>query len=198
MEASDIFDRLLEAPESEQIANVFGGDKRHAQLVMNHKTWLDDIRHERPNPDKHYRIGVYIRYFNQTKYPNYLYYHKKRFEDAIALCPNWTIVDFYTDKGATAPNMETAPEWSRLLDDCDDGKIDLILTQKISNVSKKMHEVTFCARALAARTPPVGIYFVSEDLFTLATYYQEDLRDPVFFPTPDWKVLPDGEEESYG
>ena len=26
----------------------------------------------------------------------------------MALCPNWELVDFYIDEGATAPNMESA------------------------------------------------------------------------------------------
>ena len=129
-----------------------------------------------------------------NKYENYLSYHKKQFADTIALCPKWTLVDFYIDEGASAPNMETAPEWSRLLMDAMDGKVDLILTQKVSNVSKKMYEVTFCARMLARQNPPIGIYFISEDIFTLASYYQEDIKDLFFFPTPDWKVLPEETE----
>lgn len=78
--------------------------------------------------------------------------------------------------------MENAEDWSRLLDDCMTGKVDLIITQKISNVSKKISEVTWCARLLASLEKPVGIYFVSEDVFTLASYYMQDLRDTVFLP----------------
>ena len=88
------------------------------------------------------------------------------------MCPDWSLVDFYIDEGATAPNMETAPEWSRLLQDALDGKVDLIITQKVSNVSKKDYEIAFVARILAALDKPVGIYFVSEDIFTLASYYR--------------------------
>ena len=86
--------------------------------------------------------------------------------------------------------MENAPEWSRLIEDCFAGKVDLIITQKISNVSREPGEVAFCSRMLAAQDPPVGIYFVSEDVFTLASYYLEDLLDPEFFPSDDWQLLP--------
>ena len=37
----------------------------------------------------------------------------------------------------------------------------------------------------------IGIYFISEDIYTLASYYQEDLKDPFFLPVPDWQLLPD-------
>ena len=131
---------------------------------------------------------------HQTKSDNYLSYHKKQFLDSVALCPKWEFVDFYVDNGASTPYMENAPEWCRLLEDCMEGKVDLIITQKVSNVSKSSEEISFCARMLAAQPHPVGIYFISEDIFTLASYYLTDLRDMEFMPTPDWKVLQDGTE----
>ena len=141
-------------------------------------------------------FAVYIRYFNQTKHEDYLSYHKQQFLDTIGLCPNWEFLGFYIDEGGTAPNMENAKEWTRLLQDCFDGKVDLIITQKVSNVSKKQSEITFCARILAAHQ--VGIYFISEDIFTLASYYQDDLKDPFFYPSPDWQLLPDDDLELRG
>ena len=143
---------------------------------------------------KPYKVGIYIRYFNQTKYENYLDFHKKGFVDTLALCPKWELVDFYIDEGSTAPNMENAPEWCRLLQDCLDGKVDLIITQKVSNVTKKPQEITIMSRLLATLPHPVGIYFISEDIFTLASYYQEDMRDIDFFPD-GWVSLPDDDSE---
>ena len=94
--------------------------------------------------------------------------------------------------------MESSTAWSELLEDCDAGKVNLIITQRVSNVSREIQEVIICARILAARNPPVGIYFISENLYTLASYYREDLRDSCFFPTPDWKILPDDESDIRG
>ena len=170
-------------------------EEARRRMLARHKLWLESLQHEYPSPYTHYKIGVYIRFFNQTKYDNYLLYHKQEFIDTIALCPNWTLVDFYVDEGQTAPYMENAKEWSRLLQDCLDGKIDLIITQKVSNVTKDPDEITLCARMLATQRKPVGIYFVNEDIFTLASYYQEDMRERKFFPSPDWKMLPDDTDE---
>ena len=165
---------------------------RKAALAQ-HRLWMASIPHEYPMPYTPYKIGVYIRYFNQTRYEDYLSAHKKQFLDTLALCPNWDFIGFYVDEGGTAPNMESAPEWSRLLQDCYDGKVDLVITQKASNISKKLSELAFCARLLASLQRPVGIYFVSEDMYTLASYYCEDLHDPFFLPSPDWKILSDDE-----
>ena len=168
---------------------------RQKSLIEKHKTWLNSLQKEYPLPSTPYRIGVYIRYFNQTKYENYLDYHKKEFSDTIALCPLWTLVDFYVDHGSTAPNMENAPEWCRLLDDCFSDRVNLIVTQKLKSISRDPKDLALVARLLAAKEKPCGIYFVSEDIFTLASYYLQDLHETAFLPE-DWQMLPDDEEEN--
>ena len=152
-------------------------EEKRRRRIAQHKAWLTSFPHECPSPFRHYRIGVYIRYFNQTKYSNYLDYHKQQFIDTIGLCPNWTLVDFYVDEGQTAPNMESAKEWCRLLDDCFSGRIDLIITQKVSNVTRKAEDIAFVSRLLAAMPRPVGIYFISEDIFTLDLFTLNDVFD---------------------
>lgn len=193
MDEIDIFKKMADIEEAPKFSMIFGDDSEQADKLMKHRAWLQSIRHEIPLASHPYKVGVYIRYFNQTKYENYLDYHKKMFEDTIARYPKWTLVDLYIDTGSSVPNMENAPEWCRLLQDCEDGRVDLIITQKVSNVSKKPYEVTLLSRLLAAHKPPIGIYFISEDIFTLASYYQADMRDERFFPTLDWQLLPDDE-----
>ena len=53
-------------------------EEARRRLLAKHKLWLESLQHEYPSPYAHYRIGVYIRFFNQTKYGNYLLYHKHR------------------------------------------------------------------------------------------------------------------------
>ena len=190
MSEVDIYHKLTEIEEAPRFSMIFGDSSDRSDKISEHRLWLQSIRKEHPLPATPYRVGVYIRYFNQTKYENYLDYHIKNYEDTLALCPKWTLVDFYIDEGATAPNMESAPEWCRLLDDCFDGKVDLIITQKVSNVSKKSQEITFVSRLLASLDNPVGIYFISEDIFTLASYYKADIQDKEFLPE-EFQVLPE-------
>lgn len=196
MDDQELVSRLRAIDTNVALSELLSDDAETAERINKHRAWLQKIRHERPATSQHFKVGVYIRYFNQTKYENYLAYHKKQFVDTLALCPNWEFVGFYIDKGSSTPNMENAAEWSRLLEDSLNGKVDLIITQKVSNVSKKAYEMAFCARILAAQKHPVGIYFISEDIYTLASYYQYDLHDDEFFPSPDWTLLPDDEADS--
>ena len=174
-------------------AGVLDAESEKSRALLEHKKWMSTIRKERPSPEHPFKIGVYIRYHNQTKHDNYIEQHIQRYESDIALCPKWTLVGFYIDEGASAPNMESAPEWSRLLDDCMAGKVDLIVTQLVSFVSRNPFELNLVSRMLALKDPPVGIYFISEDIFTVATYYRGDMSDEDFFP-PNYTPLPDPEE----
>ena len=107
----------ITAPEA-QYENVFRRgieEKPKEKLLAKHRLWLANIQHEYPMPYIPYRIGVYIRFFNQTQYSDevYLSKHKQWFLDDIALCPRWSLVDFYIDYGSRAPYMESSKEWCR-------------------------------------------------------------------------------------
>jgi hypothetical protein len=195
MDEIDVFKSMRESVDGELSPFVDEKEAARLKLIATHKAWLKKIKKEYPSPYQFFKVGVYIRYFNQTKYENYLDYHKMQFIDLIHKYPNWTLVDFYVDQGQTAPKMESAPEWCRLLEDCFNKKVDLIITHKVSNISRDANELTLCARLLAAQPHPVGMYFIGEDIYTLASYYQQDLRDRQFFPAEDWSCLPDDEDD---
>lgn len=194
MDETNVFAKMSAIASALPAVSAFEPSKTLEEKVSQYKVWLNSIPHERPKTNHAYKVGIYIRYFNQTKHENYIDYHTKQYTDTLALCPQWEFVGFYIDSGASAPNMENAPEWSRLLNDCFAGKVNLIITQKVSNVSKRPFEISFCSRILAAQTPPIGIYFISEDMFTLASYFQKDLRDTFFLPSRDSVISPDDED----
>lgn len=186
--ASKIIADSFDAADDNVLRRHIKKDPRKIEMAR-HRLWMEAVQHEYPMPYTRYRIGVYIRYYNQTKYDNYLDKHKMQFRDDISLCPAWSLEGFYIDHGLTAPRMENSSEWCRLLTDCFSGKVNLIVTQKVSNVSSNPDEITFIAGILAGQKPPVGIYFISEDIFTLASYYRNDLI--AHSPLPeDWHILP--------
>ena len=113
MEEIDIHAKLAQIETAPHFSVIFGDDSERAEMIAEHLVWMHSIRKERPLASHPYKVGVYIRYFNQTRYDNYLDFHKKGFIDTIGLCPKWDLVDFYIDEGSVAPNMESAPEWCR-------------------------------------------------------------------------------------
>ena len=108
------------------------GESFVSPLVEQHRQWLKSIRHETPSPKIPFKVAVYIRFFNQTKYGDeeYLERNKEVFRATLAQYPLWKFVGFYIDNGSTAPYMEKSPAWTELLSDCDEEKVNLIITQK--------------------------------------------------------------------
>lgn len=105
MDEIDIHAKLAQIETAPHFSMIFDGDTERAELIADHLIWLHSIRRERPLVSRPFKVGIYIRYFNQTRYENYLDFHKKGFIDTLALCPKWELVDFYIDEGQTAPNM---------------------------------------------------------------------------------------------
>ena len=83
MEEIDIHAKLAQIETAPHFSMIFDGDTEKAEMIAEHLMWLHSIRRERPLVSRPYKVGIYIRYFNQTRYKNYLYFHKKGFIDNI-------------------------------------------------------------------------------------------------------------------
>ena len=69
----DIREELLSLEEPPApITWLLGGDDEKMERIAEHRLQMQSIRKQYPHPSRPYKIGVYIRYFNQTKYENYL------------------------------------------------------------------------------------------------------------------------------
>ena len=64
-EELEVFNTLAEAEAIPDFSVPFTGNYELDQKIVEHKAWLKSIRHEQPSPKHHYRVGIYIRYFNQ-------------------------------------------------------------------------------------------------------------------------------------
>ena len=61
MEELNVFDKLTAIATPTQL--TLFGDSDRSRAIAEHKAWLQSIRHERPNTESNYKIGIYIRYF---------------------------------------------------------------------------------------------------------------------------------------
>lgn len=88
------------------------GENMVSPLVAQHRQWLKTIRHEVPNPKIPFKVAVYIRFFNQTKYRDeeYLERNKEVFRATLAQYPMWEFVGFYIDN---PPNINGFNQYKR-------------------------------------------------------------------------------------
>lgn len=77
------------------------------------------------------------------------------------------LVDVYGDHGISGLSVKKRPEFSRMMDDCRDGKIDLIMTKSISRFARNLADCISCIRELKDMGIPV--IFEKESLNTLDT-----------------------------
>ena len=93
----------------------------------------------------------------------------KRFSAIVETHDNWSYVGTYIDEG------ETQEELARLVSDCIERKIDLIVTGSACRFAGTLTQMSSIVENLKALDPPVGVYFVSEGVYSLDDRAYKDL-----------------------
>lgn len=73
----------------------------------------------------------------------------------------FSFVRFYSDE------EDEDRELKRLIEDCESGKVDIILTGPMTDFCKNIEEILAIARKLRSLPNPVGIWFDRDGIFTL-------------------------------
>lgn len=92
---------------------------------------------------------------------------KNHYEEYIKEHPGWELVGIYADEGISGTSLAHREEFHRMLDDCNAGKIDLIITKSFSRFARNTVDSISTVRQLAQLKRPVGVLFETENLFTL-------------------------------
>ncbi|MBP5330571.1 MAG: recombinase family protein, partial [Lachnospiraceae bacterium] len=118
--------------------------------------------------DIHKRVAAYCRV--STDDPNQTSSYelqKNHYEDFINSRANWELVDIYADEGISGTSLQHRDSFIRMIDDCRAGKIDMIVTKSVSRFARNIIDCIGYVRQLKAAEPPIGVYFETENIFTL-------------------------------
>ena len=88
----------------------------------------------------------------------------KHYEEHIKSNPEWEYAGVYIEEGVTGTKTEVRPELQRLLNDCRDHKIDLILTKSISRFARNTTDCLELVRHLTSLG--INIWFEKENIHT--------------------------------
>lgn len=80
--------------------------------------------------------------------------------------PNWEYVGVYADEGITGTSMEKRDEFQKMLEDCESGKIDLILTKSVSRIARNTVDLLEIVRYL--KELGIEIYFEEQNISTMS------------------------------
>ena len=88
----------------------------------------------------------------------------KHFKQLIESHDDWELVDIYADPGISGKNIKR-PNFQRLIDDCDRGKVDMIITKSVSRFARNTLDCVKTVRKL--KEMGIKVYFEKENLDTL-------------------------------
>ena len=114
------------------------------------------------------RVAVYVRVSTDDPRQTSSYeLQKNYYEDMVHRHANWTLTEIYADEGISGTSLKKRDDFVRMIQDCKDGKIDMIVTKSVSRFARNIVDCIGITRELGALKPPVGVFFETEHLFTL-------------------------------
>ncbi len=111
-------------------------------------------------------VGAYCRVSTDTEEQQGSYNSQvTHYTEKIKSTPGWRFVKVYGDEGISGTNADNRPGFQEMMQDCENGKLDLIITKSISRFSRNVTVTLEVARKL--RDKGIGIFFEKENLNTL-------------------------------
>ena len=118
--------------------------------------------------NKEKRVAVYVRVSTDDPRQTSSYeLQKNHYLDIVNQRPCWKLVEIYADEGISGTSLQHRHAFVQLIEDCKAKKIDLIITKSVSRFARNVLDCVGYARQLAAMQPPIGIFFESENIYTL-------------------------------
>lgn len=117
---------------------------------------------------KEKRVAVYARVSTDDPRQTSSYeLQKNHYLDVVGHHEGWKLVDIYADEGISGTSLQHRDSFVRMISDCNAGRIDLIVTKGVSRFARNVLDCIGYVRKLAAMQPPIGVFFETENIFTL-------------------------------
>lgn len=147
---------------------------------------ISRIDAKRPDPLKPKRVAAYARVSTDTeRLMHSLSAQVSYYSDLIQRTPGWVYAGVYADEGITGAKLSARDEFQRMMDDCEAGKIDIILTKSLSRFARNTVDTLSTVRRL--RELGIEVRFEKENITSLdeggelmitlyASFAQEEIR----------------------
>ncbi len=117
---------------------------------------------------KERRVAVYARVSTGDPRQTSSYeLQKNHYLDVVDRHPGWKLIEIYADEGISGTSLQHRDEFLRMINDCQRGKIDLIVTKSVSRFARNVLDCIGYVRQLGEMKPPVGVLFETEGIYTL-------------------------------
>lgn len=141
------------------------------------------FKHAKPAPtiqdNAHKRVAVYARVSTKSKeQASSIENQTKYYTEKISRNPNWELSEIYSDEGKSGTSKKWRPAFKQMLEDAAAKKMDLIVCASVSRFARNISDLIEEVRKLKTTNPssPVGVYFETEDLYSLDPNINERLQ----------------------
>jgi DNA invertase Pin-like site-specific DNA recombinase len=114
------------------------------------------------------RVAVYARVSTDDPRQTSSYeLQKNHYKDVVSRHPGWNLTEIYADEGISGTSLQHRDAFIKMINDCQEGKIDLIVTKTVARFARNILDCIGHVRQLAGMQPPVGVFFETENIYTL-------------------------------
>lgn len=96
---------------------------------------------------------------------------KLHYRKIVSEHENWIMneeTDIFADEGISGTSLKHRDHFIEMIEKCKRGEYNLILTKSVSRFARNLVDCISLTRQLKAQNPPVGIYFETDKLYSLA------------------------------
>ena len=120
------------------------------------------------NNDIYQRVAVYARVStDDVRQTTSFELQKKYYEEFVSKHPKWELIHIYADEGISGTSTAHRDAFNQMIVDAKAGKIDLIITKNVSRFARNVGDFVTTVRMLAEHNPRIGVFFESENIFSL-------------------------------
>lgn len=114
------------------------------------------------------RVAVYARVSTDDPRQTSSYeLQKNHYTDMVSRRSDWHLAKIYADEGISGTSLQHREAFVEMIEDCRKKKIDLIVTKSVSRFARNVLDCIGYVRQLKAMQPPVGVFFETENIYTL-------------------------------
>ena len=111
------------------------------------------------------RVGAYVRVSTDSEdQENSFLTQYDFYSQFIQSKSEWEFVDMYADEGITGTEMKKRDDFNRMVEDCQEGRLDLILTKSISRFARNTYDCISTVREL--KKYGTNVFFEKEGIDT--------------------------------
>ena len=92
----------------------------------------------------------------------------EHYKNLVGKHPNWDLKRIYADEGISGTSLKNRDEFNEMMSACWRGEYDLIVTKSVSRFARNLVDCISLVRRLKNHNPPIGVFFETDNLFTLS------------------------------